>query len=63
MTFWELIRLFAAFTVMWILLEAIAHRFARKPNDRARVESALEREKAAHDRYQRAVGRIGRLPE
>lgn len=63
MTFWELIRLFAAFTVMWILLEAIAHRLARKPNDRARVESALEQEQAAHDRYQRAVGRIGRLPE
>lgn len=59
----KLIAIFAGFTVMWLALEWLAHRFTRKPDHRARVNQALEHEQAAHDAFRRAAGRMGRMPE
>ena len=58
----KLLALFAAFSAMWIGLEWAARRLASR-SDRARVQSALDREQAAHDAFRRAAGRMGRVPE
>lgn len=59
----ELVAIFAAFTVMWLVLGWLANHFARKPDDRARITEALEHEQAAHDAFRRAASRMGRTPE
>lgn len=59
----KLLAIFAGLTIMWLVLEWLAHLVTRKPDHRARVNQALEHEQAAHDAFRRAAGRMGRMPE